>query len=264
MTNEKDNSVADATKLNLADWNQWAAGLDVDSLFVTISGAHIYGFASRDSDVDLRGAHRLPLESILGLSAPKETVDFSALHKGLEVDLVSHDVGKYLGLLVKNNGYILEQVFSPLVVSGHEFLDELRPIARNCITKNHFYHYRGFFATQKKLIGKQEPVTAKAVLYAYRVLCTGIHLMRTGKVVTDLNQLAGNMGLSFIEELIAAKVTEKVAFGFDVKEHLSRLDGLEKELESAFEASSLPDRPDRGPVNDLLIRVRLADAESAK
>jgi predicted nucleotidyltransferase len=179
------------------------------------------------------------------------------MHKGLEVDLVSHDVGKYFGLLVKNNGYILEQVFSPLVVSGHEFLDELRPLAKKCITKNHFYHYRGFFANQKKMIQKQEPVTAKVVLYAYRVLCTGIHLMQTGEVVTDLNQLADQMGLMFISELVASKVAEKVAFEFDIDEHLSRLNELECKLESAFEASTLPETPDKKPVNDLLVRTRL-------
>jgi len=180
------------------------------------------------------------------------------MHKGLEVDLVSHDVGKYFALMVKNNGYILEQVFSPLVVSGQDFLDQLRPLAKNCITKNHFYHYRGFFANQKKMIQKQKPVTAKMVLYAYRVLCTGIHLMRTGEVVTDLNQLAEQMRLGFISELVASKVNEKVAFGFDIDEHLARLDNLERELESAFEASKLPENADKKPVNDLLVRVRLS------
>ena len=30
-------------------------------LFATISGAHLYGFPSPDSDYDLRGAHLLPL-----------------------------------------------------------------------------------------------------------------------------------------------------------------------------------------------------------
>ena len=257
MTNENGNSSVDARNLNLKDWRKWANTLDVDSLFVTISGAHIYGFASHDSDVDLRGTHRLPIEAILGLATPKETVDFSAMHQGLEVDLVSHDVGKYFGLLVKNNGYILEQVFSPLVVSGQGFLDELRPLAKNCVTKNHFYHYRGFFANQKKMIQKQEPVTAKAVLYAYRVLCTGIHLMRTGEVVTNLNQLAEQMGLGFVSELVASKVAEKVAFEFDIDEHLGRLDDLERKLESAFESSTLPENPDKQPVNDLLVRIRL-------
>ena len=30
-------------------------------VFLTISGAHIYGFPSPDSDLDLRGAHCAPL-----------------------------------------------------------------------------------------------------------------------------------------------------------------------------------------------------------
>lgn len=29
-------------------------------LFAPVSGAHLYGFPSRDSDIDLRGAHLLP------------------------------------------------------------------------------------------------------------------------------------------------------------------------------------------------------------
>jgi predicted nucleotidyltransferase len=28
--------------------------------FLTVSGAHLYGFPSEDSDIDLRGAHLLP------------------------------------------------------------------------------------------------------------------------------------------------------------------------------------------------------------
>ena len=250
----------DARELDLAKWKTWTRGLEVDSLFVTVSGSHIYGFPSTDSDIDFRGTHRLPLNEIVGLSKPVETVDFSAVVDGIEVDLVSHDVGKYLNLLVRNNGYILEQVFSPIVVSGQEFLDELRPIAKSCITKNHFYHYRGFFGTQKKLIKKQTPVTAKAVLYAYRVLCTGIHLLNYGRVITNLNFLADEMRLSFISDLIKSKVKEKVEFKFDVNEHLTRLDELESELERAFAGTKLPEFPDRDAVNNLLIRLRLQNA----
>ena len=37
-------------------------------LFATVSGAHLYGFPSRDSDVDLRGVHVLPVEEVVGLT----------------------------------------------------------------------------------------------------------------------------------------------------------------------------------------------------
>ena len=122
------------------------------------------------------------------------------------MELVSHDAGKYLNLLVRNNGYILEQIFSPIVVMGQEFLDELRPLARRCITRHHYHHYRGFYATQQKLIAKEEPKRAKPVLYAYRVLMTGIHLLRTGEVEANLLRLNEHFGFGFLDELIARKV----------------------------------------------------------
>lgn len=46
-------------------------------LFATISGAHLYGFPSPDSDFDLRGAHVLPLEKVVGLEVREETVEQS-------------------------------------------------------------------------------------------------------------------------------------------------------------------------------------------
>ncbi|NED88812.1 hypothetical protein G3I76_53140 [Streptomyces sp. SID11233] len=42
-------------------------------LFATVSGAHLYGFPSKDSDVDLRGVHILPAADLLGLREPEET-----------------------------------------------------------------------------------------------------------------------------------------------------------------------------------------------
>ncbi|MCB0126208.1 MAG: nucleotidyltransferase domain-containing protein, partial [Caldilineaceae bacterium] len=41
-------------------------------LFVTISGAHLYGFPSPDSDWDLRGMHVLPVDAFLGLGGPRD------------------------------------------------------------------------------------------------------------------------------------------------------------------------------------------------
>jgi predicted nucleotidyltransferase len=44
--------------------------LKVRPLFVTVSGAHLYGFDSPDSDVDLRGAHLLPLQDVIPSYSP--------------------------------------------------------------------------------------------------------------------------------------------------------------------------------------------------
>lgn len=58
-------------------------------LFATISGAHLYGFPSPDSDFDLRGAHILPLESVVGLKLKDETVANSRIIDGWEMGSTS-------------------------------------------------------------------------------------------------------------------------------------------------------------------------------
>ena len=45
-------------------------------LFATISGAHLYGFPSADSDYDLRGVHILPAREVMGLHALNDTIVF--------------------------------------------------------------------------------------------------------------------------------------------------------------------------------------------
>src|SRR5204863_7235203 len=104
------------------------AGQPYPLLFATISGAHLYGFPSPDSDYDLRGAHILPLENIVGLDIRHETVEASRVIEGLEMDIVSHDVRKFFGLLLKKNGYVLEQLYSPLIVHATLEYAELKAI----------------------------------------------------------------------------------------------------------------------------------------
>src|SRR6266498_3208852 len=105
-------------------------------LFATISGAHLYGFPSPDSDYDLRGVHILPLENVVGLEVRNETLEQSQDIEGLEMDIVSHDVRKFFSLLLKKNGYVLEQLYSPLIVHTTPEHVELKSIARSCITKH--------------------------------------------------------------------------------------------------------------------------------
>jgi predicted nucleotidyltransferase len=247
--------------LDLLALRQLIESQEYNPLFVTISGAHLYGFPSPDSDVDLRGAHLVPLRDVVGLDQPDQTLERKLDLAGIEVELVSHDLGKYLRLLVKDNGYVLEQIFSPLVVTGQGFLDELRPLARRCITQHHYHHYRGFFGTQRKLLGKQEPRVVKTLLYAYRVALTGIHLLRTGEVEANLPALAAVYERPFLAELIAQKREEEgTAPGLDWDFHDCQLRELEELLDAAFADSPLPEKRDRPAVHRLLVDYRLGQA----
>lgn len=235
-------------------------------LFATISGAHLYGFPSPDSDYDIRGVHILPLPEVIGLDAGRETVEVSEVRDGLEIDLVTHDARKFFSLLLKNNGYVLEQLYSPLIVHATPWHEELRKIARGCITRDHAHHYIGFSETQWRLFEKEQPRRIKPLLYTFRVLLTGIHLMRTGEVEANLVRLNQEAKLTYIDNLVAMKTAgaeQSVLSDADLSFYLSEYDRLRYELEEAFEKSLLPERLScRAALNDLLIRVRLGQTDA--
>src|SRR3954464_9087866 len=176
-------------------------------LFVTVSGAHLYGFPSPDSDFDLRGVHVLPVREVVGLDPGRETIERSGVREGLEIDLVTHDVKKFFGLLLRKNGYVLEQLYSPLVVHTTPAHEELKAIPRGCVTRHHAHHYLGFAQTQWQLFEKESPRRVKPLLYVYRVPLTAIHLMRSGEIEANLVQLNETFRLSYVPDLVAKKLT---------------------------------------------------------
>jgi uncharacterized protein len=230
-------------------------------LFATVSGAHLYGFPSPDSDYDLRGVHVLPAREVVGLYPPRETIEASAERDGLEIDLVTHDARKFFTLLLKRNGYVLEQLYSPLVVRTTPEHEELKAIAESYITRQHAHHYLGFAETQWRLFDKERPRRVKPLLYVYRVLLTGIHLMRTGEVEANLLRLNEVFALPYLPDLIARKVAgpeHSTLEDADIAFHQREYERLCGELERARDMSALPDAPlTKEALNDLLVRVRL-------
>jgi uncharacterized protein len=244
------------------DVPSWAAevahALPRPLLFATVSGAHLYGFASVDSDLDLRAAHLLAPAEVVGLRTGPQTLQHHGVRDGVELDVVSHDLLKFAMLLNSRNGYVLEQVLSPLVVVTTPVHAELVDLARQLITRHHAHHYLGFAATQEKLYAKTGLL--KPALYTLRVLLTGINLMRTGQLETDLGVLGSH--LAYVPDLIAAKrAAERAPLPADAARQLARdLPRLRAELESARDASGLPDRAVSGAVDalhDLVVRTRL-------
>lgn len=230
-------------------------------LFATISGAHLYGFPSPDSDFDLRGVHLLPLSDVVGLKMGRETVDTSGMRDGLEIDLVTHDARKFFELLLKKNGYVLEQLLSPLVLHTTPEHEELKSLADGCVTRHHAHHYLGFASTQWKLFQKADPPQVKPLLYVYRVLLTGIHLMRSGQVEANLVHLNESARLPYLPELIERKLRgpEKGRLDTaDLRFHQQEYERLRAELELAYQQSQLPEVPScAAALHDLLLRLRL-------
>ena len=137
----------------------------------------------------------------------------------------------------------------------------LASAATGVITKHHAHHYFGFAETQWKLFLKESPRRVKPLLYVYRVLLTGIHLMRTGEIEANLVALNQSFRLPYIPELIERKTKgeQTTLTDTDVTFHESEYQRLRAELQATHEASSLPELPSettRAGLNDLLVRIR--------
>ncbi len=234
--------------------------------FATVSGAHLYGFASVDSDVDLRGAHVLPLPELVGLRTGPETVTSSWVESdGAEVDLVTHDLGKFLRLLLRPNGYVLEQLLSPHVVITGPVHAELVAQVPALVTSRHSRHYEGFAHNQWQL--HERGGELKPLLYTFRVLLTGIHLMRSGQTVAHLPSLIDLLPETpgYLAELIEAKAAAEhgdfrpADHGLDPDAVAADVAALHECLATAAAGSSLPAEPSAEPaLDDLLRRARLA------
>jgi predicted nucleotidyltransferase len=105
----------------------------------------------------------------------------------------------------------------------------------------------------------------KPLLYVYRVLLTGIHLMRTGRIEANLVTLNEEFRLPYIPDLVARKLAgpEKSKLeDADLAFHESEYQRLRGALQAAHDASQLPEIPSdetHAALNDLLVRIRLAE-----
>jgi predicted nucleotidyltransferase len=228
-------------------------------LFATVSGAHLYGFPSQDSDVDLRGVHLLPAAELVGLHEPEETRSRAWVRFGVELDLVTHDLRKFVRLMLRRNGYVLEQLLSPLVVHTGDAHRELVALAPGVLTSHHAHHYRGFAVTQWRLFEKTQEL--KPLLYTFRVLLTGIHLMRTGEVQAHLPTLLATVDApGYLPELIAAKAArEHGTADVDPVRVEADVERLHELLDEAQAGSALPEAPSAyDALHDFVVRLRLA------
>jgi predicted nucleotidyltransferase len=133
---------------------------------------------------------------------------------------------------------------------------------------NHSHHYLGFAAIQWDLFQKDEPPRIKPLLYVYRVLLTGIHLMRTGKVEANLVVLNDEFRLPYVPELVERKLhgAEKGTLASNEAEfHKREYERLVAQLEVEANDSQLPDESGcRDALNDLLVRIRLEQKNYAE
>lgn len=211
-----------------------------------VTGSHDYGFSSPDSDLDLKGVYIAPTRGLLGLHRPADSFDRLVDYDGVECDLTLTEVGRGLALLLGGNGNMIERLLSSFQLYATPEAEALARLARGSVSRRYARHYQGFFRGMCREHEKSERPRAKALLYAYRVALTGIHLLRTGELVADLRELAPRLGYPDALALVRIKVegAEKGAVDPDVDaRHRAAWPALEADLQAALAASPLPEEP---------------------
>lgn len=233
-------------------------------LFASISGAHLFGFPSPDSDIDIRGVHILPLEQVISLKKPRETVNMNRVVDDIELDLATHDIKKCFELLLGKSGNMIEEVFSPLVMQTTPEHEELRSLIPQTLTVHHAHHYFGF--SKRKWHDFLSKKTAKTLLHVYRVLLTGIHLMQTHQIESNLLTLNALYSLPYVDDLIARKQSDMKNMPLtdvDIEFHEKEYEQLVTRLEDVRDQSTLPQHPaGKEQLSDLLVRIRLQHTEN--
>ena len=107
------------------------------------------------------------------------------MRDGVEIDLVTHDVEKFFAC------YSRKTAMCWSTFSCRWWCRQILPSRSYGISRAALHHQMmcttisGFARTQWELFDKERLRRVKPLLYVYRVLLTGIHLMRTGAVEGD-------------------------------------------------------------------------------
>jgi len=168
-----------------------ATGITI--LYACEAGSRAWGFASRDSDYDIRFIYKRPAASYLTLHRKAkykpiedilqtlDTIESKVIYRSyisgyedLELDMAGWDVDKALKLTLKANASIYEWLnASTVYMSQPAFVDALQDEALSCfVSKSMAYHYYGLAQrhAQEYLFKGQETVPLKKYLYIVRCL----------------------------------------------------------------------------------------------
>ena len=236
--------------------------------FEALTGSHLYGFATPKSDMDIRGAHVIPLVEYVGLRVGDQHIKQTGydFQEAVSFDIQSADVSAYFNRILKRNMHIMEEIYAPDVYVPENmqvFFDELRSLALGYITVKHSAHYLGMAKQLYSRARDEGSLSYKVALHVFRNYFSGIHLMRTKQLECNLITLLNEFPdyIPDVKEIYNSRmdVPDGEVRPRDKNHVLDLFQRLDGQLIAARDASSWPKEPPSAqPLNDLLVRIRLS------
>ena len=140
-------------------------------LFAVESGSRAWGFASPDSDYDVRGVYVKPLDWYLQLRS--DVPDTIVENLPCDMDVSLWDLRKALVQMSKSNASFLEWLGSPIVYKDSGLIDALNALKPDCFNPAHVaYHYASMFRKAMEARNADGTIRIKKLCYALRAsLC---------------------------------------------------------------------------------------------
>lgn len=148
-------------------------------LYACESGSRAWGFASPDSDYDVRFLYAHPLDWYFSIAEGRDVIERP--EDGL-LDIGGWDIRKALRLLRKSNAPLHEWIGSPVCYrSDDASLALFRELAdRSFLPESSFRHYLAMASNSIDAMGSGTEVRTKAYLYATRTLLCCLWIERVG------------------------------------------------------------------------------------
>jgi predicted nucleotidyltransferase len=220
-------------------------------LYACESGSRAWGFASKDSDWDVRFFFVWPQREYLRVREPKDH-----MHRDLpgDLDITGWDLRKALHHALKSSASVLEWLESPAVYLNRDGIAEsLRPLVNDCFrVRPTVHHYLGLAKQLWPAAGEGAALNGKKCLYVMRAtLCARWALIHGTPPPVAFSGLLPLVEESAVLDEIHAFVTLKQegaeSDAFPVSENLRGwLAGLRsecEELEKAVETEPTDSAP---------------------
>lgn len=180
---------------------------EVKILHAVETGSRLWGFASPDSDYDIRFIYKHPADYYLQLWDKRDVIEFMTED---ELDGSGWDLQKALKLLAKSNAPLMERLYSQEVYIKHDaFIEQMRLFAKECFSPiATMHHYLGITKSFMEACSGEQ-VKLKSYFYALRsaLACKWIIEQASFPPVVfyDLLPMAKTDVLEKITELLAIK-----------------------------------------------------------
>lgn len=223
------------------------------SLLAVESGSRAWGFASSDSDYDVRAIYIRPQPYYLQIDEAKDTFEFI---ENQWFDVGGWDIRKALRLLRKSNATLLEWLRSPIIYTqDDDFTGRLNALAPQYVQAAALlHHYRGIAGNALKAMDLAHPVKLKKWFYVLRPLLAARWAVKQGGIPPmTLAELMSEWQTDCavqITDLVAIKAEQDESYLHTLSPELQR---LTVDLYNEVSELSAPaaQAADSGPLNEL-------------